>query len=150
MDETNLKLVKEMFELKLNNLNEKLDAHNQNILEKIESYNKYQSAMLSVIDNKVTKTNGNVIRHEQDIKELVARYNAHLLTSATVEQIEEIEEKIEKLNEENFIIKVLNRYPKAFAIVVIVILLSTIGSLGFSMIKFHAVINDIQKTELTK
>lgn len=147
MAKTNLELVQEMFELKLNNLNDKLDVNNKNLIDKITADNKHFSELLFLIKEQTTKTNGTVSRHEQDIKELVARYNSHLLTSATVEDIEQLEQKIEKLNEENFILKVWNKYPKALVTIIVVTVLVSLATLGYTMVTVHNALRDIKTVE---
>lgn len=148
-DKTNLDLVREVIEEKLSSLNQKIDSNNRNLVDKITSDNKFFSEVLHRIEGQTTKTNGTVIRHEQDIKELVARYNAHLLTSATLKDIKELENKIEKINEENFIIKVFNKYPKALVMIIVTFVLISIASLGYTMVTAHNMFNSI-KTEQIK
>jgi len=150
MSKTNLELVQEIVEAKLNNLDNKIDANNKNLTDKIDSNNKYSLELLTVIKEQTFKTNGKVVSLDKELRDLTAAYNKHLLNSATSEDIKDVKKEIIQLSEENFIIKVWNKYPKAFATIIIVSVLVSMATIGYTMITVRHTINEINNIERVK
>jgi len=133
-----LDFVKELFETKLNSLNEKIDTNNKHVVE-----------MLKLIKEDTGETNGKVMKVDRELRQLSSDYQQHLINSATMVHIGEINKKIENLNEENFIIKVWNRYPKQLLTIIVITVLLTITTLGYTMVSVHNALNKL-KTETTQ
>lgn len=147
MSKSNLELIQEVFETKLNGINEKIDANNKNLTDKIDTNNKYTIEILTIIKDQTIKTNGNVARHDRELKDFNNKYTEHVLTSATLDQIVEINKKIDKINEENFIVKIWNRYPKALLTIVVISVLLSMATIGYTMITVHTAMRNIKTIE---
>ena len=147
MSKTNLELVQEIVEAKLNNLDNKIDANNKNLTDKIDSNNKYSLELLTVIKEQTFKTNGKVVSLDRELRDLTTTYHKHLLSSATSDDVSKLNRKIDVLGEENFIIKVWNKYPKAFATIIIVSILISMATIGYTMISVRHTINEINNIE---
>lgn len=134
----NLELVQELLETRLNSLNEKLDINNKNMLE-----------VLGFIREQTTKTNGRVTSLELRVNEIISDGSKHVLNCPRIHEIEKLEEKLEKFDDENFIVKVLNKWPKQVIGIVVVTIILTLLAMGYSVYEGHEVITEI-KTEMSK
>lgn len=150
-NKTNLELVQEVVEAKLNNLDNKIDINNRNLAEKIDTNNKHILELLSRIEQQTIKTNGNVIRHDREIHDISNIINSHILTSLTNDDINkklsDFDKKIEIINEENFIVRIFNKYPKALVTGLVILVISGILSLGYTVIIAHNTYQDMKKVE---
>jgi len=147
MSKTNLELVQEVVEAKLNNLDNKIDTNNKNLTDKIDTNNKYVLELLTVIKEQTFKTNGKVISLDSELRGLTSSYNKHLLTSVSLNDINQIKNQIDQINDENFILKVWNKYPKALISIIVVATLVSIATLGYTMITVHNAIRQLNITE---
>jgi len=134
----NLELVQELLEIRLNSLNEKIDNNNRNMLE-----------VLGFIKEQTTKTNGRVTLLEARVLTLVTDESKHVLNCPRIHEIQKLEEKLEKFDEDNFIIKVINRWPKQVIGIIVASVILTLFAVGFSIYQGHEVVTEI-KTELSK
>lgn len=150
MSKSNLELVQEVVEAKLNNLDNKMDLNNKSLTNKIDSNNKYVLELLTRIEVQTTKTNGKVITLDRELKDLTTAHNEHLNSATSPDDIKKINVRIDQLNEENFIVKVWNRYPKAFVTIIVASVLLSIASVGYTMIKVHDTISQITNIEKVK
>jgi len=134
----NLELVQELLETRLISLNEKIDSNNNHMLE-----------VLGFIREQTTKTNGRVTTLELRVPEIISDENKHILNCPRITEIQKLEEKLEKFNDDNFIIKVINKWPKQVIGVIVVSIILTIIATGYSIYQGHEMITEI-KTELSK
>ena len=72
---------------------------------------------------------------------MIKKMNCKL--SSMVNQIEKLEEKLEKFDNDNFIIKVVNRWPKQVMAVIIVGVMLTILAAGYSVYQGHEMLTSI-------
>ena len=134
----NLELVQELLEMRLGSLNEKLDTNNKNVLE-----------VLGFIREQTTRTNGRVTSLEVRVNEIINDRNVHVLNCPRIHEIEKLEEKLEKFDDDNFIIKVINKWPKQVIGVIVVSVIIVLFTVGYSIYQGHEVIAEL-KTELLK
>ena len=128
----NLELVQELLEMRLGSLNDKLDSHNKNMLD-----------ILGFIREQTTKTNGRVTALESRVVTLITDESKHVLNCPRIHEIEKLEEKLEKFDNDNFIIKVVNRWPKQVMAVIIVGVMLTILAAGYSVYQGHEMLTSI-------
>ena len=140
--EENIKLVKELLEVRLDSLDEKIDVNNKNINEKIDSNNNHVMNVLHYISEQTTRTNGRLLKAEDAIKILSDNYPGK-------EEIGKINKRLEILDEQNLIIKVWNRYPKALFMGIVVAVLITMGTLGYTLISVHDMIQKVKSEDQT-
>ena len=129
----NLELVQELLETRLTSLNEKIDTNNKHMLD-----------VLGFIKEQTTKTNGRVTVLETRVLTLITDGNKHVLNCPRIHEIEKLEEKLEKFNDDNFIIKVINKWPKQVIGVIVVSVILTILATGYSIYQGHEVITEIR------
>jgi len=144
MAKSNLELVQDLFESRLNSLNEKIDNNNTALTNKITTDNQHFIELLTIIKEQTTKTNGRVTFLEYELKNLDSKYTTHLITSATNLDIKEINQRINEMGESNFLVKVLNRYPRQFIMIIVVSVLISIATIGYSIITIKSTISDIK------
>jgi hypothetical protein len=135
----NLELVQDMLETRLDSLNEKIDTNNKNLLE-----------VLGFIREQTTKTNGRVTALEIQVHTVVLDESRHVINCPRIVDIQKLDEKLDKFAEENFIVKVFNRWPKqiitGFVITVIITMLTT----AYSLYQGHLVITNSITTHKTE
>ena len=130
--------VKELLNTRLNSLNEKIDGNNTHVVE-----------LLNLIKEQTTKTNGKVMTLDKELRTLTSEYQQHLINSANIIHIKDLQDRIDKINEENFIVKVWNRYPKQLMSIIVITMLLTLATFGYTMINVHNALNKF-KAESTQ
>ena len=133
MMKSNLELVQDLVESRLDGLNEKLDTNNKNLADKIDTNNKHVVQMLNLIKEQTTKTNGRVGKAEDDIKKLILLEGEHVKDCPISKDVEKLELKVQKMDDANLIVKIWNRYPKQLALLIIVGVIITLGTFGYSI-----------------
>lgn len=153
MVKTNLEYVQELVETRITSLDEKLDSSIKHLSDKIDTNNANIIEILGIIREQVLKTNGRVLKAEADIQDLYKRESTHLVSCPHATEfkgeINSIKTKLEKNDEDNFLNKVLSRYPKQIGFGVIVYGLLTIGALVIGVYEFKQALV-IFKVEQTK
>ena len=144
MSKNNLDLIQELFESKLDSLNDKIDTFNRTLVEKIDRNDMHSRELLLGIKSETSKTNGTVIRIDNDLKELTKSYNNHLLESASTEDIKEITRRIDKIDDDAFIVKIFNKYPKQLVVLFVATVLMSLATLGYTMITVQNVLKDVK------
>lgn len=134
----NLELIQELLETRLNSLNEKIDTNNKNMLD-----------VLGFIREQTTRTNGRVTTLEARVLTLITDESKHVLNCPRINEIQKLEEKLEKFDNDNFIIKVINRWPKQVIGIIVASVILTLVAVGVSVYQGHEVVTEI-KTELSK
>lgn len=134
----NLELIQELLEIRLTSLNEKIDTNNNHMLD-----------VLGFIREQTTKTNGRVTALELRVNEVISDGSRHVLNCPRITEIQKLEEKLEKFNDDNFIIKVINKWPKQVIGIIVASVILTLIAVGFSIYQGHEVVTEI-KTELSK
>jgi hypothetical protein len=132
-------------------LNTKLDLTYKNLSEKIDSNNKNVMLELSFIKEQTTRTNGRVTKSESSIQQLFKNNLERHTTCPGLLDLKSkgviMENRVNKLDEDNFIIKVINKYPKQIIILIAMAVLLTVSSAGYTMLKFQSAINDMKSVE---
>jgi hypothetical protein len=157
---SNIEYVKELLESRLDNLDEKIDLNNKSISEKIDSNNKninekidtnnhHLIELLGYIREQTTKTNGRVTKNEDDIKRITSLVNDNFCNYPGRREIDKINEKLQILDDQNLIIKVWNKYPKALVTGIVVSVLIVIGTLSYTLISVHNMIQKFKTEEKT-
>ena len=133
--DSNIDHVKELLNTRLNSLNEKIDSNNTHVVE-----------LLNLIKTDTGKTNGKVMMLDTELKALTSEYQQHLINSANIVHIKDLQDRIDKINEDNFIVKVWNKYPKQLLAIIVLMVLLTLGTFGYTMVNVHNALNKF-KTE---
>lgn len=140
MAKTNLEYVQENLETKLDGLNEKVELSIKHLSDKIDLNNKNLMSFLEVIDGKVTKTNGRLLKAEADIQDLYKKEITHSIECPRAKEfkdgIADLSHKLDKNEEDNFIIKVISRYPKQIGFGLLVYGVLTIGAFVVGVYEF--------------
>jgi len=135
----NLELVQELLESRLNSLNEKLDINNKNILE-----------VLGFIREQTTKTNGRVTLLELQLNEVIINESKHSINCPRIVDIKKLEDRITKFDEDNFIVRVLNRWPKQVIAIIIGGVIITMFIAGVGVWQGYKVVQDIKSELIVK
>ena len=143
----NLSLVQKMFENSITALNEKIDLNNRNLTDKIGTNNERILDLLGSIKYQTTKTNGRVTSLEGDVKQLTATYNNHLVTSVPLSEIEKINKRIDEESEQNFIVKVWNRYPRQILTVITVSVLMALATIAYTLYSVRNIVKNVKDVE---
>ena len=153
MAKTNLEYVQELVETRITSLDKKLDSSIKHLSDKIDTNNANIIEILGIIREQVLKTNGRVLKAEADIQDLYRRESTHLVSCPHAAdfrgEISNIKTKLEKNDEDNFLNKVLSRYPKQIGFGVLIYGLLTIGGLIIGIYEFKQALT-IFKVEQTK
>lgn len=160
-DPTNLELFSKLLDSRIDNVNEKIELTNQATLSKIDSMldmlqmsNDNIANQLSYIREQTTKTNGRVNKHDERIEDLYKKEANHLINCPHVEEfrtgISKMNERVNKVEEDNFIVKVFNRYPKQVLLILTFFLASTIIAVSLGLYNTYTMIKDMQKIEISE
>lgn len=144
-----IEYVKELLENQLDSLSEKIDTNNKNINEKIDSNNQHVMEILHYIREQTTRTNGRVSKAEDEIRRLSEIDTKNLINYPGKEEIKKINEKLAIIDEQNLIVKVWNKYPKALFTGVVVAVLITMGTLAYTLISVHSMIQKVKSENQT-
>ena len=160
---SNLELVQELLEDKLNNLNEKIDinnstladkidVNNKNLLDKVDTNNHNVLELLNFIREQTTKTNGRVLRAEDDIKALFKLQSQHYTACPNAAElrkaIDSVEERVIQVEKDSFVLKIWNKYPKQATLGILTSLLIFVGGLGYGIYEIHKAIKDIETNKV--
>lgn len=135
----NLELVQELLESRLDSLNEKIDINNKHIVE-----------VLSYIKEQTTRTNGRVTILETKVNEIIINESKHIMSCPRITDIKELEQKLDTFAEENFIIKVLNRWPKQVVGVIIAGVIITMCVAAYSIYQANDAITQFKHELIEK
>lgn len=130
----NLQLVKDLLETRLDALDEKIDTHNNHTVK-----------LLNLIKVETSKTNGRVNKLEENLTKIKLEQKDHVINCPRLKDITLLNDRINRIEDENFIIKVWNRYPKQLLTVVIVTVALAIGSIGYTLLQVHSTMGKIKQ-----
>jgi len=144
MMKSNLELVQELFESQINSLNEKVDDKFDSLTDKIDSNNQHTVELLNLIREQTTKTNGRMTIAEGEIRELNSANDKHVVNCPRLRDIVNINDKIDKLNEENLILKIWNKYPKQLLTFFVAAIIITLVTLSYTVYVIHKTIKEVK------
>lgn len=137
----NFVLLRELLETKMEHLNEKIDIHNNHVVERLD-----------FIKEQTAKTNGRVLKAEEEIDNIYMEFNKietnHLLNCPKSTEIESMHLKIEKINEENLIVKVFNKYPRQLLSILVITVILSMLTMGYTAYKVRDTVRKIKSSEV--
>lgn len=129
----NLELIQEVIEVKLESINQKIDINNNNVVE-----------LLSFIREQTTRTNGRVTVLESRVNHLIEDENKHMLTCPRISDIKELSVKFDQFSEENFIVKVVNKWPKQVLGIIVAGVIITLITLSYGLYQGYEVMAEVK------